>query len=473
MSEAQTLASSKRSYQIAPAGCGKTQLIADSVAFHPDGRALILTHTHAGVDAMRRRLRLASVKKASFEIDTIAGWSLRYASAFPAGSGLSNSSPESNKDWTEVYVACGRLFHVSPIRDIISASYSGVFVDEYQDCSVEQHEIICKLAEILPCRLLGDPLQSIFGFNQTEMVDWKRHVEPTFSALPELTRPWRWERAGNLDLGTWLLNVRGALLAGSPVNLLNRPVTVTWVQASSDIAMQHRQRLGVLKEAAKNEGSVLAIMKWERECNKLVSSLPFQYGNLEVLACDDLMKAALALDNSIGQARMEIVVEFACSCSNGLTAELKSILPILRGKKQRQKKLYKREVELGLLATVIASPSFEAVSKALDGLARTPNVTLWRKELHFEMLRSLREYCTGAHPTLKAAAWSIRNRTRHSERRLVPRIVSRTLLVKGLEFDHCVVLDADALNKQELYVALTRGSKTLTIVSRSTSLKPA
>jgi hypothetical protein len=44
--------------------------------------------------------------------------------------------------------------------------------------------------------------------------------------------------------------------------------------------------------------------------------------------------------------------------------------------------------------------------------------------------------------------------------------VGTTLLVKGLEFDHAVVLDADALDAKNLYVALTRGARSLTVVSR-------
>jgi DNA helicase IV len=45
------------------------------------------------------------------------------------------------------------------------------------------------------------------------------------------------------------------------------------------------------------------------------------------------------------------------------------------------------------------------------------------------------------------------------------RIVSRTLLIKGLEFDHAIVANADELDAKELYVAITRGSKSLTILS--------
>jgi DNA helicase-2/ATP-dependent DNA helicase PcrA len=46
------------------------------------------------------------------------------------------------------------------------------------------------------------------------------------------------------------------------------------------------------------------------------------------------------------------------------------------------------------------------------------------------------------------------------------------LALDGLEFDHAIVLDADEMNANNLYVALTRGSKTLTIVSKSRILTP-
>jgi len=44
--------------------------------------------------------------------------------------------------------------------------------------------------------------------------------------------------------------------------------------------------------------------------------------------------------------------------------------------------------------------------------------------------------------------------------------------VKGLEFDHAVVLDADEMNANNLYVALTRGAKTLTVVSKRRIITP-
>jgi DNA helicase-2/ATP-dependent DNA helicase PcrA len=44
--------------------------------------------------------------------------------------------------------------------------------------------------------------------------------------------------------------------------------------------------------------------------------------------------------------------------------------------------------------------------------------------------------------------------------------------VKGLEFDNAVVLDADGFDAKNLYVALTRGAKTLTVVSMEMVIRP-
>jgi DNA helicase IV len=53
------------------------------------------------------------------------------------------------------------------------------------------------------------------------------------------------------------------------------------------------------------------------------------------------------------------------------------------------------------------------------------------------------------------------------------RVISRPLLIKGLEYDHAVVLNAEQYSATELYVALTRGRKSVTVVSTSHRLQPA
>src|SRR3954451_16325250 len=72
----------------APAGCGKTQLIADALKRYPGGKPiLVLTHTNAGVVALRHRLDRASVPASAYRLSTIDGWAMRIITTFPQRSG--------------------------------------------------------------------------------------------------------------------------------------------------------------------------------------------------------------------------------------------------------------------------------------------------------------------------------------------------------------------------------------------------
>jgi hypothetical protein len=72
----------------APAGCGKTHHIAEALTRHGEGKPiLILTHTNAGVVALRERLDRAGVPSRSYKLSTIDGWAIRIISMFPLRSG--------------------------------------------------------------------------------------------------------------------------------------------------------------------------------------------------------------------------------------------------------------------------------------------------------------------------------------------------------------------------------------------------
>ena len=58
-------------------------------------------------------------------------------------------------------------------------------------------------------------------------------------------------------------------------------------------------------------------------------------------------------------------------------------------------------------------------------------------------------------------------------RPLPKRAVGSTLLLKGLEADIAVVLNADELDARNLYVAITRGSAKLVVCSKSSTLNPS
>jgi hypothetical protein len=82
MPEARILAELPVGSLIAPAGHGKTEAIAKTAALGI--RTLVLTHTHAGVNALRSRLKRLGVPAAAANVDTIDGWCMRYVRALPA-----------------------------------------------------------------------------------------------------------------------------------------------------------------------------------------------------------------------------------------------------------------------------------------------------------------------------------------------------------------------------------------------------
>ena len=186
-------------YVVAP-GYGKTHLIADAVGL-ATRRQLVLTHTYAGVNALRRKMRELSVPSSAYRVDTIASWALRLCLSYPGVSEWTVQRP-AGQQWTTLYHACGALLDHPFIRRILKASYGGLYVDEYQDCSTAQHQLVLRLARDLPCRILGDPLQAIFDFANESPVDWDGEITTNFESLGQLETPYRWLRAGLLISGS-------------------------------------------------------------------------------------------------------------------------------------------------------------------------------------------------------------------------------------------------------------------------------
>ncbi len=122
---------------VAPAGHGKTEIIANVAAL--GRRALILTHTHAGVHAIRTRMKRLGVPGNAVSVDTIAGWSMRYAHAFPGIAKPPADMPGNGAEWEQLYVGAAAALSVSAVREVVAASYDRILIDEYQDCGGSQH----------------------------------------------------------------------------------------------------------------------------------------------------------------------------------------------------------------------------------------------------------------------------------------------------------------------------------------------
>ncbi len=467
MCEAAELARNPRGAMIAPAGCGKTHVIATAVAKYGGGRELILTHTHAGVDALRGRLARMGVPAKAYHLDTIAGWALRLAAAFPGTSRLPTAEPRTNEEYSSVYVAAAHLLGLRPIQEIIRASYSGTFIDEYQDCTVAQHNLALALLDVLPCRIVGDPLQGIFDFGDNEAIRWDEHVSSAFDPVAGPTKPWRWADA-NPALGEWLHTVRQCLENQQGIDLRGAPIQ--WVDGSDPRMKANNQRDACFRAARREGKSVVAIHGLPNQCHYVASSLGGLYSCVEAIDTKDLYEAARSLDSTLGYARAVVVLDFAGKCFTQVKTTLRTIRNAFEaGRPPNVRK--NAEVGQALLA-VAEDKSLVAIETALLALLRVERAVVYRRELLREMQKAIRAVVQKDAPSLEHAVWLVRNRSRRLGRILPRCSVGTTLLVKGLEFHHAVVLDADAYDARNLYVALTRGSESLTIVSKAPVVYP-
>jgi superfamily I DNA/RNA helicase len=203
-----------------PAGAGKTHLVAAlaATAAEQGERTLLLTHSNAGVDVLRRRLRQFGVAKSAVRIETIASWCFDVVRHYPVLSGLEIGD---EPDWgqsQQYYIGAAEAIQATAIRKVVQASYGLVIVDEYQDCIVEQHGLVLALHASLPVCVFGDPLQNIFDFGSNVTVKWAKEVAATWPAMALPVQAWRW-RGHHEDLGQWLIDIRADLYGGRPIDL--------------------------------------------------------------------------------------------------------------------------------------------------------------------------------------------------------------------------------------------------------------
>lgn len=442
------LAAESRAYVVAAAGCGKTELIADAAGCTPE-RSLVLTHTHAGVGALRHRLRRKGIGPERCSVETLDGFALRFAASYPGTSGWSGAQP-SKDDWPAVQAAA-MCWLTTPTADkVLTASYDGVFVDEYQDCTATQHRMVCQLAELLPTRVLGDPLQGIFGF-VGDPLDWNL-VYSGFSKAGVLETPHRWATV-NPRLGEWLADARARLLRDEEPDWDAAIVTTRPWSVAAEI--------DACKRLA-NQDSVVAIRKRHWDEYRVASQLGGAYVSMEPIASPALFEAVARLEDAESHDLALATIEVAAMCMTRVGARFKAAKARLE-KGQMPVAVSGSPVEEAVAALrAVVEYGVGRVADALDAIEAVVAVPPHRLELLGEIRRAIRSRVDGSERSFKDIAWDLREDARRRGRTVPPRIISRTLLVKGLEFDHGIVLRRPELSKEDLYVAITRPRRSLT-----------
>lgn len=466
-----------------PAGTGKTHLLAAVVteltalvaSDEPPqkNRALVLTHTNAGVHAIRKRLDDFGAR-ATIRVSTITSFAFELARAYPQLGGLEVPGVPNWANSASYIEAATHVSGSGHIRRVLEASFTHLLVDEYQDCTESQHEFVLRLTDAIPAAgVFGDRLQAIFGFADP-LVSWSA-VETAFPRFDVNWTPWRW-KGHNESLGRWLVKVRGLLKAGEVFDFSAAalPDGVRFEYGSQD----HRVLPRVAREVGTAEETVLILCGIAPEMVRATAKrLNGQYSAMEEIR-GSYMRNQLTVLNATDPIRYgRWLADVAKNCFVGY-GDLNPpvLLKLDKGLTVSHLKRDGLSETLTALDLVATKRNLESLAQAMLVLARAKEARLHSHEAWYDMLSAIRSASAVATTPEDSSLGSdsvpllnhldmIRNRLRHTGREDRRRIVSRTVLIKGLEYDHVIVANVDQITDAcNLYVALSRARKTITVL---------
>lgn len=476
----------------APAGCGKTyQAAATAISIASSiGRrqeVLLLAHTNGAVQEFRARIEAAKARVRAITLDSFA---LELLCPYAAPLGLPDPiRPDSpgGPTFRELAPKLLELLRRAPtIAKCLAAHYPFIILDEHQDARGDQHQAVFAIARAadVRVRIFGDPMQSIFGFEEGA-ARWEDLTEGAGGAGPELRTPWRWIE--NERFGRWILEARSRLKNGRPVLLRGAPsevnvLPVRGADGAPRIGSTQVPHLliGPLQRILDNITGVVAILT--RNNAHAVGIRTALRGRVQFFEGADPGGAYKTLDeleplvgNPVGLARA--VVEVIHRYLTGLTAATRaSLLKALQddGIHSRSKVL---QPLLGKLEKLYASPDLKTCCRVLHEILVDP--PSWLKCHSPETLRLL-----GRLRDLSPddGARDVLDRVAHLRRfacRVPFRCVTTVHKAKGREFDHVIlahpagnVYGDDDLSRKILYVALSRPRKSIWLLLPERGVSP-
>lgn len=447
-----------------PAGTGKTQLVvAMARQAAKDGEhCLVLTHTNAGVDALRKRLS-GQVDPKFVHVDTLTAWAIKLVRHYPTLTHVAVPATVDTADSSLYIAGAATVAAVPAIKRMHQASFRYLFVDEYQDCTTEHHAFVRSLAAALPrCAVLGDPLQGIFDFDGP-LVDWSQHVLPLYPDHARDHVPWRW-RGHNDALGQWLLDIRGDFQPGGTLDLTTARIPgLEWQQLSTE------NEIKTAYNVLRRDGSVVLLHQLRAQHKTIARRTKGAYSIMEALNGGYMREQLMNLDASEPEKYAKWLAMTAKDCFSGLGKVDKPVLHKL-GNNDSIAGLKRPTVPriMEILEGLRLHPTLAYLHRSMNDVNRNDEACCYAHEAWSDMKSAVGRAAIDG--TMNAAEHlaAIRNRLRFGSRKPRKALLSRTLLVKGLEYDHVIIANAEAIgDHKDLYVALTRPRKTLTILSAS------
>jgi superfamily I DNA/RNA helicase len=464
-----------KSMLIAPAGYGKTYTISEClIHLEGKGKQLILTHTHSGVASLKEKFKQKNIPSSNYNIETIMSFAQKYVLSFYNGKDI--PSQENSKEYYPFIINKAKeIFKLNLVKNVISRTYFSLFVDEYQDCTTQQHELILSLAVLFPTHILGDYLQGIFGFNGESLIDMQSKIGMLgfINNQYSLNQPQRWLRGNNSGLGLDLKKIRESLIKKEEINLTQYPSIKTFIFDDRDLYLPYKDYYKEITKLLKEEN--LLILHPDSTSIYPRLKLVKQFNNriklIESIDDKDFYKTAKIADEITNENIFFKLRELSFKLFN--KTELDKWFNEKGFKKKREEKDRTSVKHLeSLIEELKKDISYSKISYFLIGVKGLRGIKSHRRELFSSFVKSLREADENKILVLDAMTNS-RNLIRRTGRKVLGRCIGTTLLTKGLEFDTVAIINAHKFKcPKHLYVALTRASKRLLIFTNNVNLSP-
>ena len=492
--------SGQRNLLIAAAGHGKTYTISELASINKNALPyLILTHTHAGVASLKDKMVKRGIDSHQYVLTTIHAFCQSMILAY-----VSNyeNIPSREDNTTEFYkylcVKATQLVCIDVVKSTIIRSYSGVIIDEYQDCNMEQHKFALELSKIIPLRAFGDPLQCIFDFKDT-CVDFNTDFQG-FNRFEFLNTPWRWINSGNTLLGEKILKCRDHLLnrVDNNFRLVDDPQANFRVLTNFDVnSINYLQDVGRFIRAIKSDSLLIIIptyIKYKGRrgintsfCNielraDLRSRMGLSHGFslLESIDDKDFYRISQLLDSFFNSSfeTFESFTSATCKILETITLGVSNIKDYI---KDNGKFIKKGDECKNKISSVLQNLFYQTYTKHdrkyLAKIAKyfhyDLHTTVKRPELFYDLIAAIES--SHQEKSILECMIEKRNLLRRQGRKVKGKAIGTTLLTKGLEFDSVVVFQADMIaDRRNFYVAISRASRDVYLITNSEkiALKP-
>ena len=382
------------------------------------------------------------------------------------------------------------LFQLTAVKRTILNSYKGLFVDEYQDCTKSQHEMLMVLSEILPIHILGDSMQGIFGFNEP-LVDFEKDLND-FEKAEELDTPWRWNNnENNEQLGNDLKNIRNTLNSRNKAINLSEFDSISFIVADeNDIYSNQsdlRQTLNSLITNRETNSLLLIFPEYFDERSfkkggindraKIKSQIDYsnQLILLEAIDAKDFYNISKKIDDlilNISRKRKKIK-----SMNDNLFSRLFNKTNLSEWindntlkNKRGDNKLVKNKLEERITSFTV-SPSIKKLLEIILFMKKDMKFKTKRYDLLNSIIKSM-NIAMSEKMTVYEAMVNHKNIVRRVGRKIHGKCIGTTLLTKGLEFDTVAILNAHRIEDyKHFYVAVTRACKRLFVFSEKNILQ--